>query len=464
METNIQNNTLDFVKLMAVKLKSWVVETMKTAKKVGEDDPRRIVHSMKVGLALTLVSLFYYFRPLYDGFGQAGMWAILTVVVVFEFTVGGTLSKSLNRGFATLVAGALGLGAEYLADLCGDEGEPVLLGLLVFFLAAASTFTRFFPDVKRRYDYGVLIFILTFTMVAVSGFRVNEILQLAHQRLSTIVIGGATCMVISIFVYPVWAGQDLHNLVAANIDKLGAFLEGFGGELVLMFPVDESNKASSKNVDKSFLQSYKSVINSKANEESLANFAWWEPPHGRFKFRHPWKQYLKIGGLVRECACLLEALNGYTNPKSQVSELQMKLQQACIKMSTESGKALRELAISIKKMAIPSNAAKSHVQGYKAATYDLKTILKNSTSLHAKANLQDIMPLLVIASVLIDISSYVEKISLSVHELSQKAGFKPKVVLRGIVKPLDDDCVVVEVNDGGGLPKKKDYCPSELGT
>lgn len=69
-------------------LKAKLVEIGENVKKIGEDDPRRIIHSMKVGLALTLVSLFYYFRPLYDGFGQAGMWAILTVVVVFEFTVG----------------------------------------------------------------------------------------------------------------------------------------------------------------------------------------------------------------------------------------------------------------------------------------------------------------------------------------------------------------------------------------
>lgn len=85
---------------------------------------------------------------------------------------------------------------------------------------------RFFPNVKRRYDYGVLVFILTFSLVAVSGYRVGQVLELAHQRLSTILIGGATCMIISIFVYPVWAGQDLHSLVASNIEKIGAFLEG----------------------------------------------------------------------------------------------------------------------------------------------------------------------------------------------------------------------------------------------
>ncbi|KAI3472083.1 hypothetical protein Pfo_029119 [Paulownia fortunei] len=411
------------------------MEIMKTTKKIGEDDPRRILHAIKVGLALTLVSLFYYYRPLYNGFGQAGMWAVLTVVVVFEFTVG-----NLNRAGATLLAGALGVGAEYLASLCGEKGEPVVLGFLVFVLAAASTFTRFFPNVKRKYDYGVLIFILTFSLVAVSGSQVSEILQLAHQRLSTILIGGATCMIISVSVCPVWAGRDLHNLVAGNIEKLAAFLEGFGSELCSS-PGDESSMLSSKDSkDKSYLQlqGHKSVLNSKATEESLANFAWWEPGHGRFRLHHPWKQYLKIGVLARECACQMETLK---------SEFQLKIQPACIKMSTESGKALKELGSAIKNMTFPLSAAEIHIQNSKAAANDLKSILENSL-LPTKADLQEIMPLLVIACVLIDIIKFVEKISVSVDELSQKAHFqKPKstttpgkqqqLLHRGIVKPVE---------------------------
>lgn len=85
---------------------------------------------------------------------------------------------------------------------------------------------RFFPRIKARYDYGMLIFILTFSLVSVSGYRDDEILMLAHRRLSTILIGGATCLIVSIFVCPVWAGQDLHNLIALNMEKLGNFLEG----------------------------------------------------------------------------------------------------------------------------------------------------------------------------------------------------------------------------------------------
>ncbi|XLS80076.1 hypothetical protein HN51_064301 [Arachis hypogaea] len=86
--------------------KSNLINVAKIIRKIAKDDPRQVIHSLKVGLALTLVSLFYYLRPLYKSFGDAGMWAIFTVIVVLEFTVGGTLSKGLNRGCVTPLAGA----------------------------------------------------------------------------------------------------------------------------------------------------------------------------------------------------------------------------------------------------------------------------------------------------------------------------------------------------------------------
>ena len=100
--------------------------------------------------------------------------------------------------------------------------------MVIYICAAAlSTFVRFFPRVKARYDYGILIFILTFSLISVSGFREDEILDLAHKRLSTVIMGGVSCVLISIFVCPVWAGQDLHSLIASNLDTLSHFLQGY---------------------------------------------------------------------------------------------------------------------------------------------------------------------------------------------------------------------------------------------
>lgn len=79
---------MENIKTAPTKLKNKAMEVAMRIKKLGQDDPRRIIHSIKVGVALTLVSLFYYWRPLYDGFGASGIWAVITVVVIFEFTVG----------------------------------------------------------------------------------------------------------------------------------------------------------------------------------------------------------------------------------------------------------------------------------------------------------------------------------------------------------------------------------------
>ncbi|XP_024028416.1 aluminum-activated malate transporter 8 [Morus notabilis] len=452
-------------KALPGKAKDKIFDVGKSVKKLGKDDPRRVIHSLKVGLALTLVSLLYFWRPLYDGFGMSGMWAVLTVVVVFEFSVGATLGKGLNRGFATLLAGALGVGALHLSSLFGKEGEPVVLGILVFLLAAAATFTRFFPKIKARYDYGVLIFILTFSMISVSGYRVEELLEMAHQRLSTILIGGTTCIFVSMFVCPVWAGQDLHNLIASNIEKLANYLEGFGCEY-FQASEDKDCIEALKN-DKSFLNGYKSVLNTKGTEESLANFAKWEPGHGRFLFRHPWKQYLKIGVLVRQCAYQIEALNSHFTSDIQAPvEFIRVIEESCTKMSSESGKVLKSLASSIKAMKHPESA-NEHVENSKAAVKDLKTALEAAGM--GDSDLLAIISAATVASILVEIVDCVEKISEAVHELSQMARFKkventvspetkPKQMLlhRGSVKPVLDgdqrpDHVTITVLDTASI-------------
>lgn len=72
---------------------SKIVGAPRNLRSLGREDPRRIIHSVKVGFAIALVSLVYYFDPIYDGFGVSAMWAVITVVVVFEFSVGKFISS-----------------------------------------------------------------------------------------------------------------------------------------------------------------------------------------------------------------------------------------------------------------------------------------------------------------------------------------------------------------------------------
>ncbi|CAK9322979.1 unnamed protein product [Citrullus colocynthis] len=422
------------------------MEVAMKIRKLGQDDPRRIIHSIKVGVALTLVSLFYYWRPLYDGFGASGIWAVITVVVIFEFTVGATLSKGLNRGLGTMLAGALGVGVNYLADLSGQKGEPFVLGIFVFLIAASATFSRFFPGIKARYDYGVLIFILTFSMVSVSGYRVEEFLTMAHQRLATILAGGAICIIISIVVCPVWAGETLHNSVISNINKLANYLEGFGGEYFHCSEDEQHVTSTAK--DKSLLQEYKVVLNSKSMEDSMANFARWEPRHGNFGFRHPWKYYLKIGSFARQCAYQIEALNAHLSPPLQEpSQFRRVMEVPCKTITSESAKALKALATAMKTMTDPSPSSQLHLTAAKSAINDLKNSLKSATTQISEdiSNLLAIISDAKVASILIEIVKSVEDLREAVSELSLKAKFKsvspekPQLLHKGSIKPFVED-------------------------
>ncbi|KAF7805752.1 aluminum-activated malate transporter 2-like [Senna tora] len=402
------------------RLRGKVVDGMLELKKLGEEDPRRVVHSLKVGLAITLVSTFYYFEPLYHGFGSSAMWAIFTVIVVSEFSVGATLGKGLNRGLATFLAGALGLGCFYLAESTGHVVQPILLGVFIFVLAAGVTYMRFFPQMKKKYDYGLMVFILTFCLVSVSSYREDqEIIDIAQKRVITILIGGLISVLVCIFVCPIWAGDDLHNLVSRNIDKLGNFLQGFGDEYFRT-----STEGEGEECDKAVLEGYKSVLNSKQTEESLANFVTWEPCHGRFKYQYPWHQYLKIGSLSRQCAYRIDALNGFLNSaKAPPEGIKGKLQEACMKMSKEAGRGLKELSEAMKRMEAPLSA-EAHISKAKTGAMKLRSIMKRGLWEEGNnVNLVEAIPAMTVASLLLDVVSCTEQLGDSIKHLSSLANF-----------------------------------------
>ncbi|KAI3874550.1 hypothetical protein MKX03_004880 [Papaver bracteatum] len=361
-----------------------VVEFADKVEKLGKDDPRRIIHSTKVGLTLSLISLLYYFRPIYGGFGA-------------------TLGKGFNRALATFVAGALGFGAHHLATLAGDKGQPVILWFSIFLLAAVASFARFFPGVKARYDYGVLIFILTFCLVSVSGYQEDEILEIAHKRVSTIIIGCLTCVIMSIFVFPVWAGHDFHKMIARNIEKQADFLQGFG-ELYFGTKGDTD-------MDMSWLHGYKSVLHSKTAEEAMANFARWEPPHGKFRFGHPWKQYLKV----------------WRNDSAMCI-------QSCMEICFESANALQEISLAVKKMTYPFTVS-THITNAKTADDDLRAALEAIT-LENTNILEDVMPAASVTSLLIEVIECTENIAESVKELACLAKFEGADLAMSPEKPI----------------------------
>lgn len=133
---------------------------------LGREDPRRTIHALKVGFSLTLVSLLYLMEPLFKGIGQNAIWAVMTVVVVLEFTAGfasfyqsflfvfwscylcnhvsvtnwqidfsgATLCKGLNRGLGTVLAGSLAFIIEYIANESSQMVRAIFVGSAVFII------------------------------------------------------------------------------------------------------------------------------------------------------------------------------------------------------------------------------------------------------------------------------------------------------------------------------------------
>ncbi|KAL5068484.1 hypothetical protein RYX36_019371 [Vicia faba] len=397
----------------------------KKAWDIGVNDPRKFIHCLKVGIALTAVSLFYYLKPLYDGVGRNAMWAVMTVIVVFEYTAGATIYKSINRICGTTLAGLLAFGVHWVASRAGDQWEPIIVGVSLFLLASAATFSRFIPTIKARFDYGAMIFILTFCLVSVSGYRIDELFNMAQQRISTIIIGTSLCIIVSTTVRPVWAGIELYVLVTGNLDKLANSLQGCVAQY---FEAQTASEESNKKI-----MGYKCVLNSKATEESLANLARWEPAHGRFNFCHPWKQYLKIGATMRRCASCVDALIGCIHSENKSSnDIRKIMSKTSMQVGDNSANVLRELALTIRNMT-KSNKLDILVMEMNSAAQELQNLLKsyantqNNEDAKMEIPIMDIIQVVTMVSLLTEIVARVEDIVNCVEELSSLGKYKPAV-------------------------------------
>ncbi|KAL0371324.1 UNVERIFIED_CONTAM: Aluminum-activated malate transporter 2 [Sesamum angustifolium] len=333
-------------------------------------DTRRVIHSMKLGLALVFVSLVYLINSMFKQVGENAMWAIMTVVVVFEFH-----------------AGCL---AAILGDEIGGIGKPIIIAFSLFLFGAVSTYCRLIPKMKKRYDYGFMIFILTFSLVAVSGVRAEKVLETARDRLANIGIGFAVSVFVSLLICPFWASNELHFSTASKFDKLANCIQGKFFRL-------------------------------------MANNAKWEPWHGKFGFYYPWEQYLVVGEHLRELAATLLSLKACLHsPKQPPAMKRQMLKEPCESFALSVGWALRELGESIENMELcPSKVS---------LTPKLESVasrLMNPPFSSCKMEVVETDENLAITSfnfLLLEIVEKVEMLAKKVEELGEVANFRARKI------------------------------------
>ncbi|CAN4093422.1 unnamed protein product [Withania somnifera] len=386
-----------------------IVSSLK--ERTGKLDMKKVIHSIKVGIALVLVSLLYLLDPLFQKVGQNAMWAIMTVVVVFEFYAGATLSKGINRAIGTVLGGGLGCAAAILADKSGETGGALVVGISVIVVGVGATYSRLIPSVKKRYDYGVMIFILTFSLVVVSGVRADKIMKLAGERLSNIGMGFAVCIFTS-FIYPIWAGDELHSSTASKFDKLASSIQGCLEEY--FETANDKEKQPAMDVS-----GCKSVLHSKSSDESLANFAKCEPWHGKFGFFYPWEKYLIIGEVLRELAAMVLSFKGCSQSGRQPSPIEREIiRESCEKIGLSLATILMELGDSMRDMKI----CRAKILITKCMRQELSLVLNSQNNWTDETTLG-------LASFIFQILEMVDKVELlatKVEELGEIARFHNK--------------------------------------
>ncbi|KAK3158997.1 hypothetical protein QOZ80_2AG0144360 [Eleusine coracana subsp. coracana] len=288
-------------------------------------DPRKPVFAAKVATALAFTTLLVFLREPSD-IASHSIWAILTVVVVFEFSIGATLSKGMNRGLGTVTAGGLALAVAELATQMGKY-NMVFLIISIFIVAFGATLTKLHPKMKP-YEYGLRVFLLTFCIVTVSGYKAGKFTSMAISRFVLIAVGAAISL-------------------SVNIGCVDGYLRCMEYERVPSKIL--THQASD---DDHLYSGYRAAVEATAQEETLLGFAIWEPPHGPYKMmKYPWRSYTKVSGALRHCSFAVMALHGCILSEIQAPAESRKVFSAELhRVGQEGAKVLRELGNKVKTM------------------------------------------------------------------------------------------------------------------
>lgn len=329
---------------------SWMLDVWEFCKQ----DKNRVIFSLKVGLAVLLVSLLILFQAPYQIFGTNIIWSILTVAIMFEYTVGATFNRGFNRALGSVLAGILAIIVAQIALSSGTVAEPFIIGASIFLIGTVTSFMKLWPSLAP-YEYGFRVILFTYCLIIISGYRMGSPIVTAMDRLYSIAIGAIVAVLVNVLVFPIWAGEQLHKELVTSFYSVADSLE----ECVRKYIEDEGSDDPDffKSVidefpDEPAYKKCRSTLNSSAKLESLATSAKWEPPHGRFRhFFYPWSEYVKVGAVLRYCAYEVMALHGVLHSEIQAPyNLRLTFQKEIQEATSQAAQLVRCLGSDIQDM------------------------------------------------------------------------------------------------------------------
>lgn len=150
-----------------------------------------------------------------------GYWAVITAVIVVQTSIGGSLKAALDRLWGTLAGAAVGA----LVAITLPHSTPLQIGLVIIvaviplaYLAAVNPAFRVAPVTA------------VIMLVPSYGPHAGAPLATALDRVFEIALGNVVALVVSLFVFPARAHEQLRaaaaKVVTTNAELMDALIEG----------------------------------------------------------------------------------------------------------------------------------------------------------------------------------------------------------------------------------------------
>ncbi|KAH8551931.1 hypothetical protein BGW37DRAFT_492938 [Umbelopsis sp. PMI_123] len=147
-----------------------------------------------------------------------GQWALLSAMVIFNFTVGSTLLQSGFRIAATIIGALWG----YIALLAAHRTNPYVLSVMILIFAVPF----WFIFLGSKYPRIGTISLLTLVVIINTGYQdlYNETtFEVVWKRTVTAIIAVLVVMAVSYLIWPIWAREEMRKELAMLLMDTGIY-------------------------------------------------------------------------------------------------------------------------------------------------------------------------------------------------------------------------------------------------
>ncbi|KYQ88520.1 hypothetical protein DLAC_11243 [Tieghemostelium lacteum] len=170
---------------------------------------------VSIGFVATNIIFHFYDLRTYNELTVHGLWTVITTIIVFQPSLGSTLTRSIHRTIGTLLGGLAGYFISWITTLVDwGPGKEIILLIGTFLWVVAVSHVQQDP----MYSYAGSVSALTFLLISYSQYFSKDYeFMYAVLRLFFIVLGIIAVLVISLLFFPFFTYKDTRSKMYKNI-------------------------------------------------------------------------------------------------------------------------------------------------------------------------------------------------------------------------------------------------------